>query len=314
MVHLLNNSMTNNSMIEEYLVGDISVSKLSKKHGISNYACFKILEECGIPITPRTNRKHNLDSDFFEIVDNENKAYVLGLMYSDGSVCPRINTGYDKITSYKIRIRLQEFDSDILRKISSCIYGFDNVKIDKRSEKMWADTARFELNSKKMGEDLIKLGCGPNKSNIIRLPSYEKVPERLYRHFLRGFYDGDGGISKTPPIIMNFTSNKAMCLELVEYFARECGLTFSKYLERKNGYGSVKISGRGNCYKLYEYLYSDCSLYMDRKKRTIENCLIDSRRSDISHLSKEDIDNRNEARRINRERLMELYPPINSVY
>lgn len=46
-----------------------------------------------------------------------------------------------------------------------------------------------------MKTDLIRLGCVPNKSLILKFPS-ENIfsnPE-LIRHFIRGYFDGDGSV------------------------------------------------------------------------------------------------------------------------
>ena len=51
---------------------------------------------------------------------------------------------------------------------------------------------RLCLNSVKFGNDLEKHGCVPNKSFILRRPNIE---EGLIRHFVRGYFDGDGCVS-----------------------------------------------------------------------------------------------------------------------
>lgn len=45
-----------------------------------------------------------------------------------------------------------------------------------------------------MHDDLIKHGCIPNKSLKLKFPT--TVPDKLIRHFVRGYFDGDGSIAK----------------------------------------------------------------------------------------------------------------------
>ena len=42
-----------------------------------------------------------------------------------------------------------------------------------------------------MCKDLTNLGCCPNKTRALKFPN---IPNSLYKHFIRGFLDGDGCI------------------------------------------------------------------------------------------------------------------------
>ena len=44
-----------------------------------------------------------------------------------------------------------------------------------------------------MANDLINLGCIPNKSLILLPP---KLKDEFISHFIRGYFDGDGSIGK----------------------------------------------------------------------------------------------------------------------
>lgn len=50
---------------------------------------------------------------------------------------------------------------------------------------------QINIGSKRMYEDLIRLGCVPNKSGQEHLVMPE-IPNHLKSHFIRGYYDGDG--------------------------------------------------------------------------------------------------------------------------
>ena len=45
-----------------------------------------------------------------------------------------------------------------------------------------------------MYEDLIKLGCVPNKSLTVKFPTEEQVPKEFLSSFILGLIDGDGSI------------------------------------------------------------------------------------------------------------------------
>ncbi len=263
----------NEEIVNRYRRGE-STSKLAKDFGVSPYIIRKKLIEFGVEIEKRRGFKtnSNLDTSFFEKIDDQNKAYVLGLMYSDGSVCPYLSKS-GKICSYKIRIRLQESDYEILRKISLIMCGRDLIKIQIRKEANWQNMASFQIGNIKLGQDLIKLGCPPKKSSSIKLPSFDLVPENLYNHFLRGFFDGDGGITSKSPIVVSFTSNETMCKQIQKFLLVK-NIRFKEFYERKNGYGSIVMSGKDNCYNFYKYLYADSTIYLKRKKEKFEELFL----------------------------------------
>ena len=54
------------------------------------------------------------------------------------------------------------------------------------------------IGNKHMRDSLISKGCVPNKSLILKFPSEEILPKELQRHFIRGYFDGDGTIGLYP--------------------------------------------------------------------------------------------------------------------
>lgn len=265
-----------NSCVEQFIIrykNGESTRALSKEMGVSSYLFLKKLRENGVEIEKRKGFKTNptLKTDFFEKIDSEEKAYILGLMYSDGNVMP-YKSKRGAICSYKLRIRLQENDQEVLRDISKIMCGKDLVTVKERKEVKWSAIAAFQIGSMDLGHALIKLGCPPNKSSIIRFPTEDQVPKELLRHFLRGFFDGDGSCSRKAPVAVSFVSNEIMCNQIMEYLAKN-KINFKKFYHHKNGYGTINMTGRDNCYELYRFLYSDCILFMRRKRDTLINTI-----------------------------------------
>ena len=306
--------MNIDNIIKQYLDGQ-STASLSKEYDISLYKLRRLLIANNVPIDSTRGDfkpKSNINNNFFKRIDSEEQAYILGLMYSDGNITPYL-TVQGLPYSYRVRIRLQEQDNSNLKKISKCICSTDLVLIYTVDNPKWSNIASLQISNLQLGQDLISLGCTPNKSATISLPSYNEVPKELYRHFLRGFFDGDGGCTSKAPIVIGFTSNKNMCDQIQQYFKSEYAVNFRDFCDRKNGYGSITLSGRDNCYKVYKLLYSDCTLFLERKKKAIETVLIDSKRSDLSSKPIE-YQQIIEARRIKTASNLELlYPKINVI-
>ena len=119
----------------------------------------------------------------FETIDTEEKAYWLGFLYADGSVSSK---------EHKIELGLAEQDLKQIEKFRDFI-GIMN-KISYRST---TKSYRYSFRSESCKEDLIKQGCVPKKSLILNFPTENQVPKNLIRHFIRGYFDGDGWFTNT---------------------------------------------------------------------------------------------------------------------
>ena len=117
----------------------------------------------------------------FETIDTEEKAYWLGFLYADGSVGS---------TDNRIELGLAEKDLKQIEKFKNFI-GIPN----KISYRATSKSYRYTFKSIPCKTDLIKQGCVPKKSLILKFPTKEQVPQDLIKHFIRGFFDGDGCIS-----------------------------------------------------------------------------------------------------------------------
>lgn len=143
-----------------------------------------------------------IDDNFFKNIDTKEKAYILGLIASDGCIK---NSGF--IISLHIK------DKYLLENVSKIIGG--KVKIRKLgtmaglnifSQEISKDLKKL-LNLKK---DIIK------KSDIVEFPNIE---ENKFFDFLRGYFDGDGTI-RNPNIFRTLecgiTSNSIKMLEQIK--------------------------------------------------------------------------------------------------
>lgn len=210
------------------------------------------------------NKKYPFNHDFFEDINSEEKVYFLGLLYADGCVTK------DK---RNITISLQEKDISILEKFKKTIGSEKPLYKIKSTKKEWQNRYSLTLTSKKMCEDLIKLGCVPQKSLILKFPNSCQVPDFLLRHFIRGVFDGDGGVSfqtiytglKTG--VAYFTSTEDFCINLAKIIEKETGINC--YMRPTNGPDkptrTLFINGNQQIYKLFEYLYSGATIWIDRK-------------------------------------------------
>lgn len=119
----------------------------------------------------------------FEDIDTEEKAYWLGFLYADGSVGSKED---------KIELGLAEKDLGHIKKFKSFMQIENKISYRPKTK-----SYRISFRSEKCKKDLINKGCVPKKSLILEFPDEEKVPNNLIRHFIRGYFDGDGWFTNT---------------------------------------------------------------------------------------------------------------------
>lgn len=227
--------------------------------GLCERTVSKALKEAEIPIKAGSeyNRTKIFDESYFKIIDRPDKAYFLGLLYADGNIY---------LKRRRMQICLQNQDAYILEKFASYL---------KYKGKLYSDRGLYtslSLDSKVLISDLISLGCVPNKCSIMKFPP---LPVYLTHHFVRGFFDGDGYISKDGKSI-SFTSNEEFLKGLSEVLQKHVGIKTSGFRARyktKNSSGSVLIHKKEDNIKLYDYMYwHSGSLLLTRKKEKFRLC------------------------------------------
>lgn len=236
------------SIINDYICGK-STLKIAKELGRSAEYIRLILKENDVKIKDfsEINKKYNINENFFDHIDSEDKAYFLGMLFSDGNVSKSSNS---------ITLKLHNKDIDILNKLSKLIgkeylYYSDNNAI-------------LKFSSKNIKEKLINYGCIPNKSLILKYPDIEKS---LNKHFIRGYFDGDGSISKSKNnnYHVSIISTNDFCNSVKNIIKNETGLIGSiSPLRESKITGVLTYGGNRRVKQLLDWLY-DGNLYMDRK-------------------------------------------------
>ncbi len=186
-------------------------------------------------------RKFSVNENYFKKIDTEQKAYWLGFIYADGH-----NSGYELI------INLQNSDAAHLYEFRKQINSEHPIK--PRSD---GRTTNYRVNSLKMCTDLDNIGCKiGSKFSTIRMPT---LSQELYRHFIRGFFDGDGHISKTKSRVASiYSSSTSFIVDLRKELNKN-------NIQTKGNAVNIGIYNIETIVKLFHYLYDDSTVYLDRK-------------------------------------------------
>lgn len=239
-------------IINMYLSG-LSTVKIGKHWNSNSCNIWKILKKHNITTRPKST--YTVDESYFENIDTEYKAYILGWIYSDGNVM-----------SDRWRIQIQEEDSYMLEWIAKQVqytgplYTIPpSVKFPHRK---WQKCLNITRN--KMVVDLAKLGVMPKKSLIIGFPTEEQVPRHLISHFLRGVMDGDGSIKRYKSGVINCSfvcSNKF--LSGFKHFSVENDWVYNTYAKKKSQ--QVMFTEHEYAKQFLDFIYSNSSIYLSRK-------------------------------------------------
>lgn len=200
-----------------------------------------------------------VDENFIENIDSQDKAYFLGFMYADG---------YNNQKGNYIAITLKDCDIDILEKINNLFKSEAPLRV--RSHKNGNSYAYLQISSKKICSDLAKLGCPQNKGQIIRFPFW--MNKALWSHFIRGYFDGDGGISTSKPVRghtsyrMNIVSNPDFIEDLNSVFKEILDTKYYILKSRKHKFTTqIRVEGNLAVKKLCDFIYNDSHLHLNRK-------------------------------------------------
>jgi intein-encoded DNA endonuclease-like protein len=198
-------------------------------------------------------RKYEIDENFFKVINTEEKAYMLGFLYADG---------YNQSSKNQVRLTLSSIDAEVLLKFNiflnydrPLLYLKNNTVVD------------LTINSKTISSDLVSLGCTQKKCFTLSFP-YNTIPASLVRHFIRGYFDGDGciSISEQNDVQINITGNNTFIEQLQEILIKATGASRTKLQLYKKSC-SVFWHGKNACFKVLDYLYKDSTISLDRKNK-----------------------------------------------
>lgn len=216
--------------------------------------------------------KYIAKEDYFEQIDTEEKAYFLGLLYADGNYYKKGNC---------ISVSLEDKDREILDKFSNEVYiNYRPLQFVKAQTVNSKNQYSFRIHNIKIAKDLQNLGIAERKSLTLKFPTEEQIPKHLLNHFIRGYFDGDGGISfgkKQKQVTISFASTPEFLNSLKEILIQNCGVNEVKLIKqnKKVNIASLNYTGRGNANKIKMFLYQNSNIFLNRKKERFERLISD---------------------------------------
>lgn len=239
-------------VVQLYLEGQSS-PEIAKKLNACDTTIRNILKKHGIKRRPTWNKayRHKINEHVFDKIDNEGAAYWLGMLYADGYV------GQGSIV-----LALKESDSDHLVKLRDFMQS-DHILFDLLVSK----TVAFRVHGQHLYKRLQGLGIIVRRGNFALM--LEHLPSSLYHHFIRGYMDGDGYITRVGVVV---TPNVGFCghLDILTWIksvlVEKVNASQKPQIRDRRGIMEVAFGGKYQIKRILSYLYQDATIFLPRKE------------------------------------------------
>lgn len=205
-------------------------------------------------------KKHPVNSHFFKKWSPE-MAYVLGFIAADGNIC---HSG----RSHTLHIACD--DKDVIEKIRRVLQYKGPIHLKNRSNEKISYSLR--ICDPIIFNDLKRLGVTERKSLTLTPP---KISVQFIKHFIRGYFDGDGTVYlsnlKYPSKlrVKIYTASPNMGKYLHQVLKKTLGNVYKgnmlTYMAHQKTPYYVTSMGHYAALKLFKYMYTDATIYLDRK-------------------------------------------------
>ena len=233
---------------ELHLNQKISLGEIGRNYPINRYVLMYRAKKYGISCV--NHSKLYFDYSYFETIDTEEKAYWLGFIAADGCVMKRKKS----VSNFELGLKLS--DKPHLEKFKKSISWEGVVKSDHFR-------CRISLGDIEFCKHLVDKGITPRKSLTLQFPTEQQVPVEFQRHFIRGYYDGDGCINSplNMSIAVNILGTEWFLQKMLEISNLQTALTTDK---RNTNISMFNINGE-KARNFLKWLYEDATIYLERK-------------------------------------------------
>lgn len=247
-------------IIYSYKKGE-TIRNIASSYNVDPRTVSSFLKQFGINIKkPHPPKIYSVKEDIFQNIDTEEKAWMLGFIYADG---------YIDSSKTKLKFTLAEKDKDVLEKIKSILRSNSPIKRKegrqiKGTDYFGSSTVTLMISNAQICQDLEKHGAFYKKSLKLQFPLFLK--DELIRHFIRGYFDGDGSITfgrhDFPKI--SIASNKEFLEGIHDILLKE-NITSNIYASNRSKVNSLEINAKSSVEKFLNYIYKDSNIFMERK-------------------------------------------------
>jgi len=237
--------------VEELYNNGLGVKAIANKVKIHRGTVSHILQRKGIWLKEKRRPFKNLYNIKFFNTYTKESCYWAGFILADGNV--RSNVA-------KLQIALGKKDTNHLVKFSKAI---------KFSGKLYPDREcmRIIVSGKWLIDDLQdNYEIGPNKTFAAKISN--KIPDKYISHFVRGYFDGDGSLTKSKFATManiNITGNIYTVSKIIEVIEDKLNIKKSAICKSKKSFQTSYYGKKARVILDWMYKGSRKNMRLDRK-------------------------------------------------
>lgn len=252
----------NKEEIVKLYYSPMSVENICKSLQCNKSMIFRKFKQWNIVKRPkikppeRCNAKYKIDAHYFDEINNEHQAYWLGFIAADGYVDNR-----------QVSFALKIDDIEMVNQLKTDLAAEQPIKYNKDGNPY------LLIICKSLSSALIEKGLHHRKSWSLDINKIiQNVPKDLEHHFIRGLFDGDGCIKyykysyiKKPQLHFGYTGVENVC----NYIKNKLNIE-RKLIHEGNVTYTVVTRNPKIINDIFDYLYKDATIYLDRKYQTFK--------------------------------------------
>ncbi len=241
-----------------------SCRNIAKTYHCSYTGIYNLLSRNHIQFRTQSesHRKYHCNHHFFDKIDTEEKAYWLGFLAADG------NVNDSGITSLVLQLR----DKNHIKKFAKSLQSNYPVKEYHYPHQSFA---RISIRSNDIVKALTLHGVTSRKTFTLK---WKNLPDTLAIHYIRGYFDGDGGFIVRRPtpltktINLGFTGTYAMLFGIDQFLQRTLNVPpHPPKQQTANGTYRTRYSHRKWAEIIAKKFYQKATIYLDRKYETFHS-------------------------------------------
>ena len=241
------------SEILELYNSKMPISKIAKKFNCYHHNISTILKKYK---GYKPNQISLKNTDYFNEIDSNIKAYLLGFIAADGA-----------IVNKELTITISKRDRIILDLLKYELVSTNDIQ-EIHHKSTDTELVRFTTSNEELINGIKKWGITEVKS--LNMPNIiENIPHPYKNSFILGYFDGDGSINVREVFInKRYTRKQSVQIRATKEFA----LGIVKHLDIKSFHitdekmPNLTISSLDEIKKFYHSLYDNSPFYLSRKK------------------------------------------------
>lgn len=252
-----------NKLYQEHLGGK-SLTILAKEYNKHRSSFYVLFKRRGLKtfkdINSAKRDKSPFNEQYFNVIDSHEKAYILGLIYSDGWIVEKSEN------SKTVGLAFKKEDEYVLDYVKEQFKSSKQIHFNPKT-----NSSKVEFSSEIMVNDLIKLGVKYRKSS--KEVEFPKIEEKYLFSFILGIFDGDGSVGTySTGVSLSICSSSNIFATLLKDFLLkhniDCSISISKRSLKNPKHLNLYILNirRKGILLFIKKIYENNSFSMIRKK------------------------------------------------